>query len=49
MHQYSHALIFFSLKLLCDYISAFKMETDRGFMVVIIVLRVFLLYFTTDK
>ena len=32
---------FFSLKVLCEYISAFKMETDRGFMVIIIVIRVF--------
>ena len=48
MHQYSHAWDFFlSLKVLCDYISAIKTETDRGFMVIIIVIRVFHLYFTS--
>ena len=32
---------FFSLKVLCDYISAFKRETDMGFMVMIIIIRFF--------
>ena len=32
--------ILFSLKILCDSISAFQTETDRGFMVIIIVIRV---------
>ena len=30
MHQ---GFLFFSLKILCDYISAFQTEKDRGFMV----------------
>ena len=42
MHQYSYAqdfLVFF--KIMCDYIFAFQTETDRGFMVKIILIRVF--------
>ena len=31
----------FLKKILCDYISAFQMETDSGFIAKIIVLRVF--------
>ena len=30
---------FFSLKMLCDNISAFQMETNRGFIVIMILIR----------
>ena len=38
---------FFSLKILCDNISVFQMETDRGFML-IIVLTLMLLRFVSS-
>ena len=31
--------LFFSLKMLCDNISAFQMETNRGFIVIMILIR----------